>query len=170
MFNNFFKNNDNYKLKLCVVYNFCLLCFMSTPIILLNDGKSKYFRYGWNNDLILITVNIDTPLKYFIALIFISIMKISNVFIMEIAHPILNFNIYNPDKKIIKYFTKNELQFLGNSMYFIDGFKNILNIMISITQIDIALFGMIISQTTSIYTIKKILNSKIFINSEQNNE
>ena len=48
-------------------------------------------------------------------------------------------------------------------MYFIDGFKNILTIMISITQIDIALFGMIISQTTSIYTIHQILKTKKFL-------
>lgn len=169
MLSSFFTNDNKQKLGLCVFSNFCLLIFMSTPLIILNNGHSKYFRFGWNNDLVLISIPINTPYRYFATLAFIAIIKIVNVFIMEVAHPILNFNIYNPDKKYIKEFTKNELQFLGNSMYFIDGFKNILTIMVSITQIDIALFGMISSQLTSIYTIRQILNSKIFLSNLNTN-
>ena len=136
---------------------------MATPIILLNDNTSKYFRWGWNDDLILISIPINTQKRYLYTILFISIMRISHVIIGEIAHPIIGFNIYNPDKKEISDFTKIELQMYGNLMYLIEGFKNILTVMLSITQIDIALISMLVSEITSIYTINMLLSEKKFI-------
>ena len=138
---------------------------MATPIILLNDNTSKYFRWGWNDDLILISIPINTQKRYLYTILFISIMRISHVIIGEIAHPIIGFNIYNPDKKEITEFSKIELQMYGNLMYFIEGFKNILTVMLSITQIDIALISMLVSEVTSIYTINMLLNEKTFVKS-----
>ena len=155
--------NPNKKLRYCIFTNFLLLIFMATPIILLNDNTSKYFRWGWNDDLILISIPINTQKRYLYTILFISIMRISHVIIGEIAHPIIGFNIYNPDKKEISDFTKIELQMYGNLMYLIEGFKNILTVMLSITQIDIALISMLVSEITSIYTINMLLSEKKFI-------
>ena len=47
-------------------------------------------------------------------------------------------------------------------MYLIDGIRGVLMIMVNITQIDIALFGVIISEFTSIFTIRLLLNEKKF--------
>ena len=138
---------------------------MATPIILLNDNTSKYFRWGWNDDLILISIPINTQKRYLYTILFISIMRISHVIIGEIAHPIIGFNIYNPDKKEITEFSKIALQMYGNLMYLIEGFKNILTVMLSITQIDIALISMLVSEITSIYTINMLLNEKTFVKS-----
>ena len=138
---------------------------MATPIILLNDNTSKYFRWGWNDDLILISIPINTQKRYLYTILFISIMRISHVIIGEIAHPIIGFNIYNPDKKEITEFSKIELQMYGNLMYLIEGFKNILTVMLSVTQIDIALISMLVSEITSIYTINMLLNEKTFVKS-----
>jgi len=138
---------------------------MATPIILLNDNTSKYFRWGWNDDLILISIPINTQKRYLYTILFISIMRISHVIIGEIAHPIIGFNIYNPDKKEITEFSKIELQMYGNLMYLIEGFKNILTVMLSITQIDIALISMLVSEITSIYTINMLLSEKTFVKS-----
>ena len=96
-------------------------------------------------------------------LLVIAIVKISDVLIQEIGSPIIGFNIYNPDKKIIKEFTKNELQFYGNSMYLINAIKAVLLIMVSISQIDIALWGVFVSETASIFTIRMLLNEKKFL-------
>lgn len=157
--------NPNKKLRYCIYTNFLLLIFMATPIILLNDNTSKYFRWGWNDDLILISIPINTQKRYLYTILFISIMRISHVIIGEIAHPIIGFNIYNPDKKEITEFSKIELQMYGNLMYLIEGFKNILTVMLSVTQIDIALISMLVSEITSIYTINMLLNEKTFVKS-----
>ena len=80
----------------------------------------------------------------------------------EIANPIIGFNIYNPDKMVITEFTKNEIQLYGNSLWLIDGFKSLMLIMVSITQIDLALIGMLSSEIMAIFTIRMLLNEKEF--------
>ena len=111
----------------------------------------------------IISVVVNDYTKYCFLLLVIAIVKISDVLIQEIGSPIIGFNIYNPDKKVIKEFTKNELQIYGNSMYLINAIKAVLLIMVSISQIDIALWGVFVSETASIFTIRMLLNEKKFL-------
>ena len=76
--------------------------------------------------------------------------------------PVVGFNIYNPDKKVITEFTKNELQFFGNMMFLTSSLRYIFEVMITITQIDIAIYSVIISEITTIFTIRMLLNEKRF--------
>ena len=138
-------------------------------IIGFDDGKSKYFRFGPQVDFILISTTINTWTKYCMVMIFVSIIKVSQCFIAEIAHPIIGFNIYNPDKKVITEFTKLELQLYGNLMYTIDGIRDVVMIVMFISQIDIALWGILCSEIASIFTIRLLLNEKEFRKKEINN-
>tara|TARA_B100001093_G_scaffold143766_1_gene136328 strand:+ start:413 stop:757 length:345 start_codon:yes stop_codon:yes gene_type:complete len=97
--------------------------------------------------------------------VFLIAIEVSDIIIGDIAHPIIGFNIYNPDKKEITEFGKNELQVYGNTMYLIEGFKRILMIVISITQVDFAMFTVLFGNIASIFTIRMILNEKKFIKS-----
>ena len=160
--------NINRKLKICLVCNLLLLIFVISIVMIFKDDRSKYLRWGPQDDLIIISVAVDTYDKYMMLLATIAVIKISDVLIGEIANPIIGFNIYNPDKKVITDFTKNELQFYGNSMYLIDAIKSVLLIMVNISQIDIALWGVIVSETASIFTIRMLLNEKEF--KQTNNE
>lgn len=150
------------RLRSCILGNFFLLVFIIFCIIFFDDHKSKYWRFGPHPDFILISTAIDTWSSYIILLILVAFLKISECFIAEVAHPIIGFNIYNPDKKVITEFTKFELQFYGNSMYTIDAIRGVLMIMMSITQVDIALWGVICAEGTSLFTIRMLLNDKEF--------
>ena len=154
--------NTAQKLRYCIVANLCLLIMITIPIILLDDGTSSYFKWGWSDDLVLISIPINTKARYIGVCIYIMLIKTSGVLIGEIANPIIGFNIYNPDKMVITEFTKNELQLYGNCLWFIDGFKSLMLIMVSITQIDLALIGMLSSEIMSIFTIRMLLNEKKF--------
>ena len=160
----------NKKLKICVLSNLLLLAFVITLILIFRDDNSTYLRWGPQQDLIIISVAINDMTKYFLLLGVIAIIKISDVVIAEIASPIIGFNIYNPDKKVITEFTKNELQFYGNSMYLINAIKAVLLIMVNISQIDIALWGVFVSETTSLFTIRMLLNEKEFKKYEKDTE
>ena len=154
--------NVNKKLKICVITNLSLLLLSITLISIFDNGSSSYWNFGPNEKLIVISIKINNWTSYIILLFFISLLKCTKCIIEEVAHPILWYNIYNPDKKIITEFTKLELQFYGNSMYLIDSIRNVFMIMITISQIDIALWGVLISELTSIFTIRYLLNEKKF--------
>ena len=153
----------NSKLKLCVISNLFLLIIIMGVIIIFSSREDKYWNWGPNKDLLVISVKIDTWVKYYWLMLFIGILKISNVIISEVAHPILGFNIYNPDKKVITEFTKNQLQIYGNLMYFIDSVRGVFTILITISQVDVALFGVFVSEITGIYTVRMLLDEKKFI-------
>ena len=158
------------KLRACILANMILLVLITIPICLLENGTSSYFRWGWSDDLVLISVPINTKTRYIFVCIYIFFIKAFGVLIGEIANPILGFNIYNPDKKVITEFTKNELQLYGNLMWLINGFKNLMLIMVSITQIDLALVGMLSGEIMSIFTIRLLLNEKEFKKLDENKQ
>jgi len=109
------------------------------------------------------SIQINTINKYIILQIFLAITEIIRCIENEIASPILGFNIYNPDKKIITEFTKNELQIMANSMWLIKNLISALSILVTISQLDIAILKVIYSELTAVYTIRVLLNEKEFI-------
>jgi hypothetical protein len=149
------------KLTYCVAGNILLLVVI-VIIITHFQHESKYFRFGPSNDLIVISVNINTNNKYLTLLFIISLVKIIKVVVEEIGMPVVGFNIYNPDKKVITEFTKNELQFFGNMLFLTSSLRYIFEVMITITQLDIAIYSVIISEITTIFTIRLLLNEKRF--------
>ena len=153
------------KLTYCVTGNILLLVVI-VIIIIHYQHESKYFRFGPSNDLIVISVNINTNARYLILLLIISLVKITKVVVEEIGMPVIGFSIYNPDKKVITEFTKNELQFYGNTMYLTSSLRYIFEVMVTITQIDIAIYSVIISEITTIFTIRLLLNEKRFPKNE----
>ena len=155
------------KLQLCILV-YGILLILIVIIINFFQTKSTYFRWGVPNKdeepLIIISVNIDNYYKYFSLLFLITIIRIIKVGVNEIANPIITFNIYNPDKKNIEDFGKNELQFYGNMLYLIDNLRYVFTLMITISQIDLAIYGVLVGEITSIFTIRMLLNEKTFNN------
>jgi hypothetical protein len=165
------KLENNHKVWLCLFGNIITMLVVLIIVSIFRDGDSKYFRFGPNEDLIVISIRIDTWNKWIFLNMFIGLIKGCDVLVNELGSPILGFRIYNPDKKVINDFTKNELNFLANSMWFANGFRNVLMAVITVTQIDIAISGMIMSEFVSIFTIRHLLNTKKFVkNKEIKNE
>ena len=152
----------NRKMQICILVNFVLLMVISLTVSCLASDNAPYFRFGWSETLILVSVPINTRRRYIVANLVISLVQIADVFVNEIANPILGFNIYNPDKKHINEFTKNELQLYGNLLFGINGIKGVFLVLVSITQIDIALISLFAAEFTSIVTIRMLLNGKTF--------
>ena len=159
-------NNRN-KLKLCSIIYFIFLSIIII-IVFYFQSYDKYFRCGvpsYNEEpLIVLSVKIDNYYKYACVLGLIAGIRIIKVGVFEITEPILSFSIYNPDKKNIADFTKNELQFYANFLYLIDNIRYVFTLMITITQIDLALFSVLIGELTSLFTIRMLLNEKTFDN------
>jgi len=109
-------------------------------------------------------VQINTTQKYCSLLALIFVNDVIRVIIQEFGDPVLYMNVYNPDKKEIADFSKAQLYFYANTMFLINNIRHIFTLLISITQIDIALFSVVIEQVVVIVTIKMLLDEKKFIN------
>lgn len=154
--------NGKNKVKLCLISNLFLLFLISALIWIYQSTDSTYFRFGPSSNLVVISVVIDSWLKYNLVLLLIAFIKIVDTLSSEFGMPVLGFNIYNPDKKVITEFSRNELQFYANATYMVSSLRGTLMIVISVTQIDLALFSTLISELASFYTIRVLLNEKTF--------
>ena len=164
--------NQRNKLKFCaIIYTFLIILVIT--LVLCFQTYDSYFRFGVpkpnQTPLLVLSVKIDNYYKYVALLGLITLIRVVKVLVSEIADAVLSFTIYNPDKKNITELTKCELQFYGNYIYLIDSLRYVFTLMITITQIDLALFGIIIDQITTLFTIRILLNEKTF-NIEDTNE
>lgn len=154
--------NAKKKLLYCLIVNFLLLLFTGIIIIIFKSQSDDYFQYGPNENLNILSVNINTWNKYYLLQFYLFIVETANCIIIDIANPIMGFSIFNPDKKVIHDFGKVELQIYANLFWLISALRSTINILISISQFDIALLRVIYSELASVYTIRILLNEKQF--------
>ena len=157
------------KILICLFCNVLILVFVIALVSFL-ASPSPYWRFGPSDTLILISVRIDSWNKYMGLLLIIGLIEASRVLVEELGMPVLGFNIYNPDKKKINDFTKNQLQVLANAMFLTSALRGVFITMITVTQIDIAVWLVFIGQISSIYTIRILLNEKEFPENIYTNE
>lgn len=156
------KMTPRHKLMCCLVGNFIVLSVVGSAVYFCASGGT-YWRTGPHSDLVIISVKIDTWSKYVLLLALIAIVEDSRIVVEELGMPILGFSIYNPDKRVVTEFSKNELQFFANAMFFISAVRGVLLVMVQISQLDIALWGVFVSQCASVVTIRHLLNEKKFV-------
>ena len=147
--------------KYCLI-NLCILLIAIILIIIFRDDDSKYLRVGPQKDLIIISVHIDNWMSYFIFSLIVIPLKIVGCLLDVFGNSTITLNVYNPDIKKIANFTKNEFQFYANSMYMINNLREILLILITITQVDLALIIALTGEIMRIFTIRIMLCEKEF--------
>ena len=75
----------------------------------------------------------------------------------------LGFSIYNPDKVRITEFSRLELQCVANVYYLISSLREVLMILVWISQLDIAMITVLVKESMSILTIHWLLADKVFV-------
>lgn len=151
----------NRKIQICIGVNFFLLIMISGFIF--NFADNKLLRIGYSKDLVVMGIVIDTPDKYFLLHLCIFTVEFSHSIIYEYANPIMYFNVFNVDKKVITDFKRFELQVYAQSLWFLTTIKNGLMILVAITQIDITLCKIIYSEIAIAIVIHNLLKNKSFI-------
>ena len=155
------------RLKVCIVGQFLLLISVLIPTVLLANKNSSYYRFGPNDELMIISIKINTTPKYVILLLYIFIFRVCKAFVQELGMPVLSFNIYNPNQKVITGFTRRELQIQANIMYTLNAIRWALEIQLAIVQIDIAIISAVFQEIASIPTIYLLLIEKTFKSEEE---
>ena len=75
---------------------------------------------------------------------------------------VLVFNVYNPDKRVITDFTRAQLLFYANAIAVVSNTRRVFELMVSVTQIDIAVFSIVVEQAISVGTVSFLVSEKTF--------
>lgn len=149
-------------LNLSLSINAFFLFTMCSCFFIFNNGKSTYFRFGWSDDFTFVSISINNSVRYFSLITYISCLNISEVFLNDIAWPIITFSTYNPYHKQILEFKKWELEVYSNLVSFVQHSKKIIFIASVVSQIDIAIIGLLSSQLSAFIAIRWLLDHKQF--------
>ena len=123
----------------------------------------------WSKNFVFISIAINTPLRYFLLCLYITILNITEIFLNEISFPIIQFSTYNPYYKNIRDFSRFDLEYFSNLIFFIQGLKRLLQMVITLSQIDIAFISLLSSQGAAFFAIRYLLNNKNFNNDINDN-
>jgi hypothetical protein len=148
-------------IQLCVFINAFLLFIIFATIY--NIADKNLLRIGYSKDLVILGVPIDTYDKYIMLHIIIFTTEFTYAIIYEYANPILYFNIFNEDKKDIMHFTKIQLQFYAQALWFTNSIKNAVLLLVSIQQLDVLISKCISYEIAAFIVIRKLLNKKNFL-------
>lgn len=151
-------------LKACILINAISLISLLSLCVSFCESNVAFMKVGPQSTLVVLGISISTWNRYIILQIMIFCFQVTDVLVNEFASPILGFNIYNPDKKVISDFSKLELQVYCQSLWFINNLKSALMILVTISQIDIAISKVLYAEITAIFTIRTLLNQKKFVN------
>ena len=151
------------QLKLCIAGS-AVLTIITLIFTTIFAEEKGWFSFGPSSHLSIAGVIIDTREKYSLLIFSIVLNSIIDTLVSEFAQPILGFNIYNPDKKLITDFkSKRELQVLATLYWSFNNVRTIFTNLVSITQVDLALIKWVVLEITAIYTINILLSKKRFV-------
>lgn len=151
----------NRKIRACIVTNFTLLVFVIGIISKFADSDT--LRCGYSKELVVLGVTVDTLDKYICLHLVIFFVEFFHAIVYEYANPICYFQVFNDQKKYITDFTKFELQFYSQSLWFLTSVKSGFMLLVSIVQIDITIAKIIYAEIAVMIVIRNILNGKIFV-------
>ena len=107
-------------------------------------ASDAYFRAGPHPDFTLVGVVVDTPARYAGLLALIGVTNCIKVVVAEMGEPVLVFNVYNPDKTLITDFTRTQLLWYANLMFFVSNTRRVFEVLVTVTQFDIAVFSVVV--------------------------
>ena len=149
-------------LKTSIIVNLLFLFIFMCSIMVYTDKYSSYLQLGWSNNFVFASIIINSPLKYFLLCLYIIVLNISEIFLNDIAVPLIQFSTYNPYKTEITDFSRCELESYSNIIFFIQTTKKFIQIYVTFSQIDIAFVSLISSQAAVAMAIKYLLDKKTF--------
>ena len=151
------------QLSLCIAGS-AVLTIITLIFTTVFAEEKGWFSFGLSSHLSIAGVVIDTQQKYSVLVFAIVFNSVIDTLVSEFAQPILGFNIYNPDKKLITDFkSKRELQLLATLYWSFNNLRTIFTNLVSITQVDLALIKWVVLEITGVYTINILLSEKRFV-------
>jgi len=125
----------------------------------------SFISFGPSHKLLVAGIPIDTWSKYFVLLTYVTIAKIIRTATEDTIMPFMQNHCYDTNIKIIYNYGKKEiigLEFI-NSVAF--KFGHIFDLMVTISQIDLAVYELVVGEIVGSIILTFYLREKEFLNS-----
>ena len=129
--------------------------------------QASWFRFGPGPELDVAGIRIDTWPLYAALLAVVLVVRATQMLVEEVAMPVFGFTVYNPDNKLVRDFRRGELQVLANVMFCTSSLRELYFVLLTVSQVDIAVVQTLASEFTSVGTIYWLLLDKQFPLSDQ---
>jgi hypothetical protein len=149
-------------LQSCIFINIVLILVLCSSFFIFNNQESSYFTWGWSDTFTFVSISINTPLKYIILCFFIMFFNISEILLNDIGYPLIHFSTYNPYQKNIDDLSRKDLELYSNIIFFIQTFKKLSQVLITLSQMDIAVISLLSYQVSAYFAISYLLDNKEF--------
>jgi len=146
--------------------NAFLFVFLVMVVAVLKTSDSTYMRFGPSADFKIVSVHINTWGRYLGLMLILALVNAGQVYVDDLAGPVLGFSVFDPHRLHITEFSKTELNLLVNGMSTIAGLRGVLMILVSIAQVDVSVANVIFKEIVSLYTVNLLLSRKTFGPSE----
>lgn len=133
-----------------------------TVSILFQDKDNTYFKIGPHDQLIVISVRIDTMNKYIYLVIITILVTLARAIQSEIGSSVLRYLIYDFKVDEIHDVNRYSLMFYANIIYFFQGLRDVFLILASISQIDVSLVILFTYQIVCFFSIIYLTKDKKF--------
>lgn len=151
------------KVSLCIGSNATTVILLFFMLNVFNrEGSGNLWQFGPSDDLFLLSIPINTWVKYWLVVVMIGLIKISEVLVNDFASPDVYFATFDTDRKKIYGFTRLSLQILTGIQSLSNDLGNIFKTIILVTRLDIALISVFIQNLTGVVSIYLLLSKKTF--------
>ena len=129
-----------------------------------NNLYDTYIVFGPNENLVVLSILVDTWWKYTICTIALVILAVIDSIISQTVMNTVYNDVWNASTKNVLHFTsEGTLQAYAQIMYTLNAIRYILSIKVQITQIDLALITTAATQLMTIWSLRKALAGKTFV-------
>ncbi|MDE2095876.1 MAG: hypothetical protein KGL39_01365 [Patescibacteria group bacterium] len=125
-------------------------------------ADSTYWRVGWHEELVVIAVVINSGFRYAALVALIALANVSGALAEQFGEPVVDFSLYNPDKRVISEFSRAELFAAAVALRSLASVREVLLLMVSFAQVDIALWNLAITTAVAVCVVCALLREKRF--------
>ena len=152
------ENRD--KLRWCLATNGVVLLVV-VLIVSISGAESDYWRFGPGDDLVIISVQVDTWGRWVGLILLISLVEATRVVVDEVGSPLLRATLHDPTNQVIEL-GRAEFELFANLNFLMGSIRTLLLMLVTISQIDIAVWGIISAQIATFIVLRTLLRGKRF--------
>jgi hypothetical protein len=110
--------------------------------------QNPYFRWGYNDQLVIVSMHVNDLNKYCALIFLIVLSNVTSTILLFMGQPKLHFPLFEHSTADVTNFNAQEFLFLNTTANACRALHSLFSTLISVSQIDVALVALVAQQIT----------------------